>query len=127
MDFFFFIHPLNLILSCYFFGLVLATILKSYLTVRGLFFFFSSLLGFILYFLLVYFDAIFLYNCIFSNEFLLVYQTSLLPELGVSFYLDNLAYCFVLLVVLIGFFTNIYILNYFKFEANEDSFFLLIN
>lgn len=48
-------------------------------------------------------------------------------ELSFSLKLDALSYFFVLLVTAIGVGTNFYILNYMKFEAQEDTFALLIN
>jgi multicomponent Na+:H+ antiporter subunit A len=48
-------------------------------------------------------------------------------DLTFSLKLDALSYFFVLLVTAIGVGTNFYILNYMKFEAQEDNFALLIN
>lgn len=48
-------------------------------------------------------------------------------EVGISLRLDGLSYLFVLLVSAIGLATNLYILNYLKYEAHEDLFTLLIN
>ena len=45
-----------------------------------------------------------------------------LPELSISLELNALTYLFSLLVFAIGFFTNIYSLNYFKFEADDLGF-----
>ena len=43
-------------------------------------------------------------------------------ELNISLVVDTLSFLFLLLVVIIGFTTNIYLLNYFKNEAEEASF-----
>lgn len=55
----------------------------------------------------------------FTNEFLVNFSP--------SFSLNYLSYCFVLLVSVIGFTTNIYILNYFRGEADESGFIFWIN
>ena len=43
-------------------------------------------------------------------------------ELNISLVVDTLSFLFLLLVIIIGFTTNIYLLNYFKNEAEEISF-----
>lgn len=48
-------------------------------------------------------------------------------EVSFSLRLDSLSYLFTLLVLIIGLATNFYVLNYIKYEANEDIFALLIN
>lgn len=121
LNFFFFINIF------YFILLVFFSLFKRFITIRGIFFSFIITLFMLLCCLVYLFDSMFLYDQMFSLEFLFVEQTYLLPEMGFSFYLDSLSFCFILLVITIGFFTNIYILNYFKYEANEDSFFLLLN
>ena len=73
------------------------------------------------------FDSVLLLNQTYSWESLWVSASYNVPELGLSLRVDALSYLFILLVTIIGFGTNIYILNYFKHEANEDSFTLLIN
>lgn len=45
----------------------------------------------------------------------------------ISFKINTLSYLFLLLVIIIGFATNIYILNYFKYEERGEEFILLIN
>lgn len=50
-----------------------------------------------------------------------------LPELSISLELNALTYLFSLLVFAIGFFTNIYSLNYFKFEADDLGFIFWLN
>jgi len=127
MELSFYTSPLSYIFVIYFTSLVLLSLLNVYATVRGLFYSFIVILFALLIYLIYLIDAMLLYNQTFSLEFLLVAQTSLFPEIGLSFYFDSLSFCFTLLVITIGFFTNIYILNYFKYEANEDIFFLLIN
>ncbi len=60
-------------------------------------------------------------------KFLLLNVNWLNLDVSLSFKLDSLSYFFSLLVLVIGFSTNIYILNYFKYEANEDTFTILIH
>jgi len=45
----------------------------------------------------------------------------------ISFKINSLSFLFLLLVNIIGFATNIYILNYFKYEERAEEFILLIN
>ena len=73
------------------------------------------------------FDDVLLFGKTAHIELYIVEATSLYPKVGVSFSLDALSFCFSILVVTVGFCTNIYALNYFKYEANEDSFLLLVN
>lgn len=63
------------------------------------------------------------------SEFNLLFNSHnwLSLEVSLSLRLDTLSYLFVLLVSVIGLATNFYILNYLKYEANEDIFSLLIN
>ena len=44
-----------------------------------------------------------------------------------NFKINNLSFLFIFLVSIIGFATNIYILNYFKYEERNEEFILLIN
>lgn len=48
-------------------------------------------------------------------------------DFGISFAITPISYSFSLLVLIIGFCTNIYILNYFKSEADEGGFVFWIN
>lgn len=41
--------------------------------------------------------------------------------------INSLSFLFILLVCVIGFSTNLYILNYFKYEERGEEFILLIN
>lgn len=45
----------------------------------------------------------------------------------ISFKINSLSFLFIMLVNVIGFATNIYILNYFKYEERSEEFILLIN
>lgn len=106
---------------------IISTVLKSYLTARGLFplltFATGSLLG-VTFFNIHTFTT---YQNSTSVSFLFTKGSWFLMEWGINLHVDGLGFFFILLVLIIGFCTNIYILNYFKFEANEDSFIILIN
>lgn len=100
---------------------------KHYITSRGLFYVLvCALLGLFIA-LLRLFDPILVWGQMAAWEGILTPASGLMPEIGLSFAVDSLSFCFLLLVVTIGLGTNIYALNYFKYEANEDSFILLLN
>lgn len=86
-----------------------------------------SILSILVLILLNAFNLILVSGKTYSWEGLVLTTALILPELSLNLHLDALAYLFTLLVTIIGFGTNIYILNYFKYESNEDSFILLIN
>lgn len=111
----------------YFINLLLATFCRKQLTYKGVFFV-LTLNIFVIFFSLTL--NIFRF-CFFSPS--LVCEIDFLSlnwfflDLTISLNLDLLSFFFVLLVSAIGFCTNIYVLNYFKYEANEDLFSLLLN
>lgn len=111
----------------YFVNLLLATFCRKQLTYRGVFFV-LTLNIFVIFFSLTL--NIFRF-CFFSPS--LICDINFLSlnwfflDLTISLNLDLLSFFFVLLVSAIGFCTNIYVLNYFKYEANEDLFSLLLN
>lgn len=112
------------------FYFVITTILsfyKKFTTIKGLFLTFISILGLNLLTLLLNFNE-FMYNQHILNwELAIVKLDWKMLELSFHIKIDMLSYLFTLLVVVIGFATNIYILNYFKFEAKETTFYLYIN
>lgn len=73
------------------------------------------------------FSGVILYHNV--TEFSVVFNAVnwLALDVTLSLKVDALSYLFVLLVAVIGFATNFYILNYLKYEAHEDIFALLIN
>lgn len=114
-------------LSFYFLLLCFGTFFRKELTYRGIFYIFSLFLCSFVFYLVLSFSSVLLFNTVteFSWLFNWINWSSL--EVGLSLRCDTLSYLFVLLVCVIGFGTNLYVLNYLKYEANEDIFALLIN
>lgn len=114
-------------LSLYFITLLLSTICRKFITYKGIFYIFVFFLSALLLYLMSLFTNIVVFGAF--SDFVWVFNTIswLSVDLSISLKLDVLSYFFVLLVVAIGLGTNIYTLNYMKFEANEDIFALLIN
>lgn len=107
--------------------LVLTTIYRKDITYKGLFYIYSFFLLFFLISLLSNLNNVLFFNLFLEFKLLLLNVNWLSLDVSLSFKLDSLSYFFVLLVLIIGFCTNIYILNYFKYEANEDIFTILIH
>lgn len=111
----------------YFFLVVLFTLTRVFVTYKGIFFSFILFLAIFLAYLIYIFDFVILWGS--TSEF--YFSINCISWLGLdvafSFRLDSLSYLFILLVVVIGLGTNFYVLNYLKYEANEDIFALLIN
>lgn len=107
--------------------LVFFTIFRKKITYRGLFFTTVVFLFVFLNLLIFLFNDIILCNTISEVVITLSSCNWLSLEFNISLKLDGLSYLFVLLVLVIGLATNFYTLNYFKYEANEDIFTLLIN
>lgn len=115
------------LLLMYFTLLTFGTVMRRFITYRGLFYTFTLFLsGFLLY-LMSMFTPVLLFNKISEFSLVLNLVNWLALDVSVSLKLDALSYLFVLLVVVIGFATNFYILNYLKYEAHEDVFSILIN
>ncbi len=119
----------DLILYFYFYiiTLVILTIFKNKITFKGIFY--------IIIFILSLFIIIILYNIpiLLVKNWKIYYKLTLLNnswlflDISFSLHVDTITYLFSLLVLIIGFSTNIYILDYFKYEANIENFILLIN
>ncbi len=111
----------------YFTLLLFCTIFRKDITYKGIFFLLTSFLLVFSIYLMLNFSAFFIFNI--TNEFRWEFNSNIWNSLEISLNLkcDILSYFFVLLVSIIGFGTNLYILNYFKYEANEDIFTILIN
>lgn len=92
-----------------------------------MFYLFTTFLMLFVTFLMANFSSVLLGHA--TSEFNWLFNSTnwLSLELSFSLRLDALSYLFVLLVAVIGLATNFYILNYLKYEANEDIFALLIN
>lgn len=120
---------LNLItvLSFFFIILLLCTVNRRFLTYKGV----QTLMIVANFLLLVY--------CTYSwNKYIINYGTEncvikLNPNTWynvsyeLNFKINSLSFLFIFLVNIIGCATNIYILNYFKFEERNEEFILLIN
>ena len=111
----------------YFILLLFCTIFRKDITYKGIFFLLTFFLLIFSIYLMFNFSAFFIFNI--TNEFRWDFNSNVWSSLEISLSLkcDVLSYFFVLLVSIIGFGTNLYILNYFKYEANEDIFTILIN
>lgn len=115
------------LLIFYFVLLSFFTVMRKYVSYRGLFYVFTIFLTVFLAFLTYIFTEVVIgYG---MTELNLVFNTNnwLALDVSLSLKLDALSYLFVLLVTVIGFATNFYILNYLKYEAHEDVFTILIN
>ena len=77
--------------------------------------------------LLYHFSEIVFLDHIYYLETTLLNLTLGTIELNISLVIDTLSFLFLLLVIIIGFTTNIYLLNYFKNEAEESSFTFWLN
>lgn len=115
------------LLTFYFFLLSFATISRKQITYKGIFYIFTTFLFFFSLYLVQNFSSFVAFNTI--TEFNLQMNTVTWHSLNLTLSLrcDTLSYLFVLLVTIIGLGTNMYTLNYMKYEANEDIFALLIN
>ena len=101
--------------------------MRKSVTFKGLFYVFIPFLTLFLGFLVCIFNDVILEFS--TTEISLVFSANnwLALDVSLALKLDALSYLFVLLVTVIGFATNFYILNYLKYEAHEDIFILLIN
>ena len=115
------------ILSIFSFTLVVCTFSRKFLTCKGI----QVILIFINFILL-------LYCTLYWNYYVVKYQTDFLSvtlnpntwtnvTYELNFKINCLSFLFIFLVSIIGCATNIYTLNYFKYEEREEEFILLIN
>lgn len=117
-------------LCCLAFYLIITTIstfYKKFTTIKGLFITFITILGINLVILLINFNEFIYRQHVLNWELALIKLDWKMLEISFHIKIDMLSYLFTLLVIIIGFATNIYILNYFKFEAKETTFYLYIN
>lgn len=115
------------LLTTFFITLLLSTVIKKYLTYRGL------------TLVLLLNNFIFLAACSVNwHRYIIYYDTesfaiklNTMTWINISYSLNfkvtTLSFLFVLLVLIISFATNIYSFNYFKFEERAEEFILLIN
>ena len=115
------------VLSFFLINLIICTISRKHLTYKGLSIILISL-NFILLISNLYFWKYFVFNSyseIFNYKLNSNNWTNINYEICVK--INVLNFLFVFLVNIIGFCTNIYILNYFKYEERLEEFILLIN
>lgn len=114
-------------ITVFFTNLIIATVSRRHLTYKGIQFI-MVLNNVLLFFTCLYFWNFFILNCgheslsfkLNSNNWTNINYEILLK-------INLLNYLFILLVSVIGLATNIYILNYFKYEERGEEFILLIN
>lgn len=97
------------------------------MTYKGVFYVFTTFLGVFAGYLCGIFTDIVLFTGVSEFNWLFNGINWFSLEVSFSLRLDTLSYLFTLLVLIIGLATNFYVLNYLKYEANEDIFALLIN
>ena len=107
--------------------LIIITICRKFITYRGIQIF--SILNNL--FLLVYCTSFWYFYTVTngSETFSLRLNPNTWTGIAyeINFKINSLSFLFILLVNIIGFATNIYILNYFKYEERAEEFMLLIN
>lgn len=107
--------------------LTATTFIRKHLTYKGV-----KLLLLVNNLSMLLFCSVFWYTFILNNtveffSFKLNPNTWAGVSYDISFKISSLSFLFIFLVVIIGCATNIYILNYFKYEEREEEFILLIN
>ncbi len=115
------------LLLLYFCLLTSSTFFRKEITYKGIFYIFTVFLMVFLGYLMFIFSSIILGHAISEFNWLFNAVNWLSLEVSFSLRIDALSYLFILLVVVIGLATNFYVLNYLKYEANEDIFAILIN
>ena len=102
--------------------LILYGVVRFYVNMRGFLLGVICLLLLFLFVLLYHFFEIVFIDHIYYLETNCINFMLGTIELNISLVVDTLSFLFLLLVIIIGFTTNIYLLNYFKNEAEEASF-----
>jgi len=118
---------LMLSLTVFLINLIICTISRKYLSYKGL----TIILIFTNFFLL--FSNVFFWKLFILNNYVEIFNfklnsntwTNINYEIGLK--INSLNFLFLFLVNIIAFCTNIYILNYFKYEERLEEFILLIN
>ena len=107
--------------------LTFLSFLKKYTNTAITFFLLTFSCGVVFLVLLINFNE-FIYNQLLMNQTIELLNIEWYQlEVSLSFRIDMLSYFFALLVSCIGFFTNIYALNYFKYYPEETRFLLYLN
>lgn len=114
-------------LTLYFITTIFLTFFKRFTTIKGL----------VITFVILLLINLITYLCLFDlyvyKQYMLNFEFSILKfdwrmfEVSLHIKIDMLSYFFITLVLTIGLCTNIYILNYFKYEAKETTFYIYIN
>lgn len=107
--------------------LITLTIFRKEVTYKGIYYVLTTFLSVFAIYLCVIFTKVVIYAGLSEIDWYLNGINWYSIEIAIALRLDALSYLFTLLVVIIGLATNFYILNYFKYEAHEDVFALLIN
>ena len=115
-----------LLFNIYFVLLIITTVYRKGITNLGFFYIFTIFLLLFFIFLLIILSDVLVFGHTIDFKITITNITWLNLDLNLAFKVDALSYLFMLLVTVIGLSTNIYILNYFKYESNEDIFTLLI-
>lgn len=114
-------------LECYAILITLLTIFRKEVTYKGLFFTVGFLWSVVTACLVLILGDILLRSLSTELTITICSINWFSLDCSLCFRVDMLSYFFVLLVTVIGLATNFYILNYMKYEAQEDIFALLIN
>ena len=115
------------LLLLYLILLIMFTVTRKHVTYKGIFYAFTAFLSCFMGYLVYMFFLIVLDYANSDLNFVLNAVNWLGLDISISLKLDALSYLFILLVTVIGCSTNFYVLNYMKYEAQEDIFALLIN
>ena len=121
------VDTIMIVTSMYFMFVVSLTISRRYLGTKGTLFILVVILAVLELCILFNLNNIILCSKTSSFYIKLTGTSWLLMDFNISLKIDALSYFYILLIVTIGFCTNMYSLNYFKYEANEDLFILLLN
>ena len=108
-------------------SLVTTTYARKYLTYKGIQLILISINLILLAYCSIFWQSYILQYC--NESFLLKINTNTWDNIPytINFRINTLSFLFLFLVIIIGFATNIYILNYFKYEERAEEFILLIN
>jgi len=107
--------------------LVTTTYNRKYLTFKGIQLILISINLILIIYCSIFWESYLLKYC--SESFLLKTNCNTWENIPytISIKINTLSFLFLFLVLIIGFATNIYILNYFKYEEKAEEFILLIN
>lgn len=118
---------LTAVYGLYTLSIIMYPFLKFSLKSKHLILVYASLLGFIILIYMGEIKSIFFLQKTIYVDFLNLLTSLNIVNYSFSFSLSPISFSFSLLVLIIGFCTNIYILNYFKGEADEGGFIVWVN